>query len=277
MSVLQQAVQVDPFAELSRFRADFYDCLNGRRDALFELADAPLCTKGPVRTLVDLALCMARSTRDAWTSTGCGARSPVCHCHVPPTAAWSSPWLRPDAATCPDRSLCHTYGRGDAKHQMIPGWPYSVVAALEKGRTSWTAILDSVRLKPGADLAAVTTGRLHDVIEFLVAAGQWREGDPEICRRRGGVPGSGSSAQVVGRGRAGWISVHALAPALMASASAVHWSGVTVTMMSGRSRHDCDQRCGEAISEDSNCGTGVAATGKAGCTAQTTQMSWSGT
>jgi hypothetical protein len=27
-----------------------------------------------------------------------------------------SPWLRPDAATCPDRSFCHTYGCGDAKH-----------------------------------------------------------------------------------------------------------------------------------------------------------------
>ena len=27
---------------------------------------------------------------------------------------------------------------------MIPGWPYSVVAALEPGRTSWTAVLDAV-------------------------------------------------------------------------------------------------------------------------------------
>jgi hypothetical protein len=24
---------------------------------------------------------------------------------------------------------------------MIPGWPYSVVGALEPGRTSWTAVL----------------------------------------------------------------------------------------------------------------------------------------
>ncbi|GAA2400278.1 hypothetical protein GCM10010191_04270 [Actinomadura vinacea] len=35
--------------------------------------------------------------------------------------------------------------------------PVSIVAALETGRTSWTAILDAVRLEPGADLAAVTT------------------------------------------------------------------------------------------------------------------------
>jgi hypothetical protein len=36
---------------------------------------------------------------------------------------------------------------------MIPGWPYSVVAALEPGRTSWTAVLDALLLRnlgPGA-------------------------------------------------------------------------------------------------------------------------------
>lgn len=56
-----------------------------------------------------------------------------------------SPWLRPDAGTAPDRSFCHTYGRGKDEHRMIPGWPYSIVVALETGRTSWTAPLDAVR------------------------------------------------------------------------------------------------------------------------------------
>lgn len=41
---------------LSRFRTDFYGCLTGPSDALFELTDAMLCTEGPVKTLVDLAL-----------------------------------------------------------------------------------------------------------------------------------------------------------------------------------------------------------------------------
>jgi hypothetical protein len=45
-----------------------------------------------------------------------------------------------DATECPDRSICHTHGRGDAE-RMIPGRPYSVVAA-RTGRTSWTAVLD---------------------------------------------------------------------------------------------------------------------------------------
>lgn len=57
--MLQQGDRQEAFATLSRFRGDFYDfydCLNGRGDALFELTDALLCTDGPVRTLVDLAL-----------------------------------------------------------------------------------------------------------------------------------------------------------------------------------------------------------------------------
>jgi hypothetical protein len=51
----------------------------------------------------------------------------------------------PEAHTCPQRILCHTYGRGEDQHIMVPGWPYSVVVALEPGRGSWTAPLDAVR------------------------------------------------------------------------------------------------------------------------------------
>ena len=67
-----------------------------------------------------------------------------------------SNWLRPDAGTSPGRSFCHCYGRGKSSAQMIPGWPYSFVAVLEPGRTSWTLPLDAVRLRPDDDLAAVT-------------------------------------------------------------------------------------------------------------------------
>jgi hypothetical protein len=89
-------------------------------------------------------------------------------------------WLRPEAHTAPDRILCHTYGRGKDTHIMVPGWPYSFVVALEAGRSSWTAILDAVRLTAGADLAAVTAAQLRAVIDRLIAAGHWRPGDPDI-------------------------------------------------------------------------------------------------
>lgn len=180
---------------LSQFRADFYACLTGRSDALFELTDALLCTEGPVKTLVDLALAPEHRRGHGALYGGLNQgridfgrlRRALAGLPLPRAADGRlvlavdvSPWLRPDAATCPDRSFCHTYGRGQNEHRMIPGWPYSVVAALETGRTSWTAVLDAVRLEPGADLAAVTTAQIREVTERLIAAGQWREGDPEI-------------------------------------------------------------------------------------------------
>ena len=91
-----------------------------------------------------------------------------------------SPWLRPEAATSPGRLFCHVYGRGKGQAQMIPGWPYSVIAALEPGRTSWTAVLDAVRLRPDDDETEVTAGQVRDVITRLIEAGHWREGDPAI-------------------------------------------------------------------------------------------------
>jgi hypothetical protein len=52
---------------------------------------------------------------------------------------------------------------------MVPGWPYSIIAALETGRPSWTAVLDAVRLEPGGDVAAVPTVQIRELIERLVA------------------------------------------------------------------------------------------------------------
>jgi hypothetical protein len=55
-----------------------------------------------------------------------------------------------------------------------------VVAALEPGRTSWTAVLDAVRLGPDDDEAEVTAAQVREVITRLISAGHWREGDPPV-------------------------------------------------------------------------------------------------
>ncbi|GAA2772992.1 hypothetical protein GCM10010493_82690 [Streptomyces lavendulae subsp. grasserius] len=88
-------------------------------------------------------------------------------------------WLRPDAECSADRLFCHTFGRARDQHLMIPGWPYSFVAALESGRTSWCQLLDAVRLGPEDDVAEVTARQVRRVVEDLVAGGRWREGDPD--------------------------------------------------------------------------------------------------
>lgn len=76
--------------------------------------------------------------------------------------------------------VLHTYGRAKDQHLMIPSWPYSVIAALETGRTSWTAVLDALRLPPDADLAAVTAVQVRELVLRLIKARQWWPGQPDI-------------------------------------------------------------------------------------------------
>jgi DDE superfamily endonuclease len=54
--VAGQDVAVSRRGDLVRFRAVFYACVTARADELFELTEALVCTEGPVRTLVELAL-----------------------------------------------------------------------------------------------------------------------------------------------------------------------------------------------------------------------------
>jgi hypothetical protein len=186
---------VGELAVLSGFRSEFYRCLTSRADALFELADAVLCADGPVKTLVDLALAPEhrRGHGAMYDALGAGRidvtrfRWALARLPLPRgtdgrlmLAVDVSPWLRPDAATCPDRSFCHTYGRGKDEHRMIPGWPYSVIVALEPGCSSWTAPLDVLRLQPGADVIAATIAQVRDLVDRLIRAGQWSEGDPPV-------------------------------------------------------------------------------------------------
>ncbi len=81
------------------------------------------------------------------------------------------PYLRPGPERAPDDPWLAVLGR----------------AALETGRTSWTAVLDAVRLEPGADVAAVTTAQIREVAERLIAGGggrPWPE-TPGWCRLTG--------------------------------------------------------------------------------------------
>ncbi|GJF26490.1 hypothetical protein SHO565_70540 [Streptomyces sp. HO565] len=70
-----------------------------------------------------------------------------------------SPWLRSDAPCSAELLFCHVYGRAKTVSQFIPGWPYSLVAVLEPGATSWTAILGAVRLGPADDATAIAAAR----------------------------------------------------------------------------------------------------------------------
>jgi DDE superfamily endonuclease len=195
ISVCDDAARVEALSVLSAFRAGFYRALTARADALFELTEAVLCADGPVKALVDLTLTAEhrRGHGAMYDALNHGRvdigrlRATLTGVPVPRfadrrivLAVDVSPWLRSDAACSPDRLFCHVYGRAKSASQFIPGWPYSVVAALEPGRTSWTAILDAVRLGPADDATAVTAAQLRAVVARLIACGQHAPGDPDI-------------------------------------------------------------------------------------------------
>jgi hypothetical protein len=180
---------------VAAFRYSFHGCLTRRADALFELTDAVLCAEGPVSTLVGLSLVPEHRRGHGGPYDGLAAgRIEVARLRrtlagLPLArerdgrimlAVDVSPWLRSDAVTSDDRSFCHVYGRGKGNAQLIPGWPYSFVAALEPGATSWCALLDVQRLSRDDDATAVTATQIREVIARLIDAGQYQPGDPDI-------------------------------------------------------------------------------------------------
>jgi len=184
---------VEAAGRLAWFRRELHGCFTARADALSELCDAVLCAPGRVTDLARLSLVPEFRRGHGALYDGLNAgRLDVARLRVAvgtlPLPAWAdggirlavdvSGWLRPEAATCPERMNCFVYGRGRNPGQMVPGWPYSLVAALGPGPSSWLVLLDAVRLGPDDDAAEVTAAQLREVVGRLVAAGRWRPGDP---------------------------------------------------------------------------------------------------
>jgi hypothetical protein len=182
-------------ARLAGFRDELYCSFGMRLDALFEACDAVLCRPERVHMLAELCLepeCR-RGHGGLYDALNCGEvrigrlRRALSSLPLP---AWEdgrirlacdvSNWLRPDAETSPERLFCHCYARGKGNAQMVPGWPYSLVAALEPGRASWTLPLDAVRLGPEDDATGVSAAQLRDVVTRIIAAGHWKPGAPDI-------------------------------------------------------------------------------------------------
>ena len=196
----QEAVQDGQGGEQARrglaaFRGELFRCFGKYRDTLSEVCDAVLCKQDRVHMAAELSLePECRRGHGAVYKALNRGRVQVARLRwalaALPLPAWDdgrirlavdvSNWLRPDAVTSPERLFCHCYARGKGNAQMIPGWPYSLVAALEPGRTSWVRPLDAVRPGPADDATGVTAGQVREVVTRIIAAGHWKDGDPGI-------------------------------------------------------------------------------------------------
>src|SRR3954454_12092670 len=232
---VDQSVAAAAADRLRAFRSELFGCLGRRADELFELTDALLCTDGPVSTLV--GLCLAPEHRRGhgalYDAVNVGRvdverlRRVLAGLALPRMfggrivlAVDATAWLRPDAETSPERLFCHVYGRTRETDQFLPGWPYQLVAALESGPTSWTALLDARRLHPAEDATAVTADQLRAVVDRLQTTGHWSAADPpmlvvcdagyDVCRLAyllADLP-----LQLIGRIRADRVMLTAVAP-----------------------------------------------------------------
>jgi hypothetical protein len=180
---------------LAGFRGELYRCLAGRGDALLGLADAVLCAPGRVTDLAHLSLVpeFGRGHGALYDGLNAGRvevgrlRRAVAGLPLPAwpdgrirLAADVTAWLRPDAVTSPERLFCYVRGRGKSAGQAVAGWPYSFVAALGPGASSWTVLLDAVRIGPGDDETELAAAQLREVAGRLTGAGHWKPGDPDM-------------------------------------------------------------------------------------------------
>lgn len=187
MSVMCPEVRREALAEASRLRAEFYACPTARRDEQLEPADALVCIDGPITSPVDLtmvhehrrghgtsyaALNRGRSDVEKLRTLLAGPPLPRFDGRRLVPAVDVPPWLRPDAPRSADRLFCHDYGRAKSAAQLIPGRPYSFVTVPEPGATSWTPILDVIRLGPENDATAATATQLRAAAQRLIPAGQ---------------------------------------------------------------------------------------------------------
>lgn len=173
MSIIAPRTGLGTEVEVDRlvgFRRELRECLSVRGDALFELADAVLCTPGPVWSLPHLSLedvfrrghgsvyaalsagridtgrlgdLLVRAAmggpRDAPGGGGAGAGRRW-------FAVDTSSWLRPAAITSPERVYCHSPVRYYNGKPYVPGWPFQWVCALDDRRDAWVVPVDVERV-----------------------------------------------------------------------------------------------------------------------------------
>ena len=166
---------------LLTFRRLFYECLNRRSDALFELTDAILSTDTSAPSPVHLSLqpahrrgwgsfyaALARGRIDAELLRELLVGHPLAGSAATPVyAVDTSVWPRCDAECSPERGFYYHPSRHSAGQPIVAGWAYQFIAQLNFVRESWTAPVDVERVLPTQDANEVAAEHVKALLERL--------------------------------------------------------------------------------------------------------------
>lgn len=171
------------FSTLTDFRQQLYACLGNGRDALFNVCDA-LLTETQARSFVELSLspCFARQWPSLYQAVqnACPDRNALrrlfaAQVSVPAPGQRlvlgidASSIARPQSPTARDRTYVHESNLPEGSKPVVPGWQFSTLTVLPDVPSSWTAILDNVRVESEQTQGSVAAVQLEAVVPLLPA------------------------------------------------------------------------------------------------------------
>ena len=165
--------------ELVEFRAGLYSCCTRWGDALFELADAGLCSAGPIGSVPTLSL-EPEFTRSHGSLYKALARGRIDEDrlrqllleHRPGDwpmvfAVDASTWDRCDAECSPERGFYYSASKHSAGQPIVAGWSFQWICQLSFSPDSWTAPVDVRRITPKQDATTGTTDQIRRLVDLL--------------------------------------------------------------------------------------------------------------
>ena len=184
-------------ARLAGFRSGLYRSLGTRRDVLFEVADALACRPERVHMLAELCLeaeCR-RGHGGVYDAVNCGeVRIGRCAGQFPgsrraggrradPAGVRREQLAAAGGGDEPGAAVLPLLRAGQGERVDDPG--LAVLAG--RGAGARPCVVDAAAGRgpagAGDDATEVTASQVRDVIARLVAAGQWKPGDPDVYRR----------------------------------------------------------------------------------------------
>ena len=149
------------FSALAAFRQELYATFGNGRDALFDACDA-LLTETQARSFVELSLSPlfvrrwsrlyqavqnAKIDREALRKAfACSAPAPTPDKRLV-LGIDASSIARPQSPTARDRTYVHQSNLPQGSVPTAPGWQFSTLTALPDTPSSWTYILDHIRIQ----------------------------------------------------------------------------------------------------------------------------------